>query len=184
MTTSITTNGARRTGLLALGVAALLSVGLLAPSLASAQTQGPAAPAPTSPAPAAPAAAAPADVSVEFDDGDDEAREGEEYRYRVVVRNDGATVARGVGVRITLPEDFDVDDRSDESRIVERGDDTYDYAVGELAPGQEVTLAIEGEFEEIDRDEDNDRLEATAEVWNTAAGSGDDDFDVRVRDER
>jgi len=164
----------QRTARSTLALVSVLALSAIGAGTASAQTPS------TPPAPAAPVAATAADVSVEIDDRDDEAKEGEDHRYRVVVRNDGSTVASGVGVRISLPEEFDPDDMSDESRIVERGDERYDYAVGELAPGQEVTLTIEGEFEDIDSDED---LDASAEVWNSASGSDEDTLEVRVEED-
>jgi len=128
-------------------------------------------------------APAPAGLSVSIDDDDSRVREGEDYRYEVTVRNTGSTVATGVGVRISLPGEFDVEEATGDERL-DRGNDDLDYALGDLAPGQSVELHVHGEFEDIDREDDGDRREATAEVWNDSTGSDDDSFDVRVDDDR
>lgn len=185
MTSSINQNGSRsrRVGLLALGIASALSLGLLGPGVAAAQAPAPTAPTAPTPTTPAPTGAVPANLSVEIDDDDSRAREGEDYRYEVTVTNDGSTVASGVGVRISLPEEFEVEEETNEERL-DRSHDGLDYALGDLAPGRSVELHVHGEFEDIGRDEDDDRLEATAEVWNDSTGSDDDSFEVRVSDDR
>lgn len=180
MTTSINTSRplSQRTARTTLALASVLALSAIGAGTASAQTPSTPA-APVAPVSTPVAETSVRDVSVKIDDRDEQATEGRNHRYEVDVRNDGSSAVSDVEVRVELPDEYDVEDTSDDSRVSANGSDELEYRIGDLAPGESVTLTVDGEFEGIHDDED---LKAEAQVRNSASGDDEDSLEVRVEE--
>lgn len=155
----------RRLALAAAALLAAATIGLAWTASASAQSV------PTTPVPGATGT-----LSVEVEADDDEVDEGDDNRYRVTVRNEGAVTVSDATLEVNFDDGFEIKSVTDggQKDLVEDDDRTREYRLGTLQPGQELEFAIHAELEDVDRGDDGDDFEIVAEV-RAPNSTGDED---------
>lgn len=181
MITSSVSTVTQRLGLGVLALVAALALGLAASGAAFAQ-------APTPPAEPAPPPAGPVGtLEVSLDTDDDQVDEGDSVELEVTVRNTGAGPVSGATLEINVEDEFDIESVTDggPKTQTDNGDETRVYTLGPLQPGQELSFTVHGEFEDIDRGDDGDDFDISAEVTNGAQTSSDtEEIEVESEERR